>query len=225
MAKLAAQPVPPAADDIEFFYDIEQRSEEWYRTRLGIPTASRFADVLAGGEGKTRTQYMRELAGEIITGEPAESYQSAAMKRGVEMEPAIRDWYERSNLADLTPVGFVRRTVHEPLGLTYAVGCSPDSQVGTYKGLEIKTLRPDLLIAMLERGAAGFPAEHRAQLQGTMWVCGWTEMDLICGYGNMPKIKFTVLRDETYIATLKREAARFSYELAQMVGRVRGHMR
>src|ERR1035437_6023550 len=48
-------------------FDCEQGTEEWASLRLGIPTASRFADVMAGGEGKMRTRYLRELAGEIIS--------------------------------------------------------------------------------------------------------------------------------------------------------------
>ncbi len=53
---------------MEIFTDLEQGSSEWFACRAGIPTASKFATVLAKGEGKIRSQYMRQLAGEVITG-------------------------------------------------------------------------------------------------------------------------------------------------------------
>ena len=34
--------------------DCEQGTPEWFAARLGIPTASRFSDVLAKGQGTTR---------------------------------------------------------------------------------------------------------------------------------------------------------------------------
>ena len=77
--------------------DCEQGSEAWFRARMGIPTASEFATVMAkgrdGGASKTRAKYMRQLAGEIITGEPMESYSNGHMERGKEWEPDARDAY------------------------------------------------------------------------------------------------------------------------------------
>lgn len=71
----------------------EQSTPEWYAARLGIPTASRFKDVLAKGEGKTRKRYMLDLAGERLTGEPCEGYSNAHMERGKAMEDEARDLY------------------------------------------------------------------------------------------------------------------------------------
>ena len=44
----------------------DQGTPEWFAARVGIPTASRFSDILAKGEGKTRGRYLRDLAAEII---------------------------------------------------------------------------------------------------------------------------------------------------------------
>src|SRR5690349_15047654 len=77
-------------------FDCEQNSTEWYRARMGLPTASEFATILAkgkdGGASLTRQTYMRKLAGEIITDEPMESYVNAAMERGKIMEAEARDF-------------------------------------------------------------------------------------------------------------------------------------
>lgn len=217
---LAPVPPPPPKDEVEFI-DVDQRSEEWHALRSGIPTASRFADIMAGGDGKGRTGYLRQLAGEILSGEPAEMFQTKAMQRGIEMEPEIRDWYERTKFADLKQIGFVKRTVRRSFARDFVIGCSPDSQVGERRGLEIKTEKPELLVARLESGARGFPSEHRAQLQGTMLVCDWEEMDLVIGYGRMPKAEFTLMRDDVYIARLLDELERFSYDLEQLVAKIK----
>ena len=221
MAK-AAQQKKSAADEVEFFCDIEQGGEEWFAFRRSIPTASRFASILAQGEGKMRTRYLYQLAGEALCGETAETFRNDAMDRGKAMEAEARDYYQRTRFADLKSVGFVRRTIRNPLGGEFVVGASPDSQITEHKGLEIKTIRPDLMIEIAVKGAAGFPSEHRAQIQGTMWVTGWTEVDLVLFYRGMPIAPtFTVMRDDAYIAQLAIEVERFDYELRQLVKRIK----
>ena len=89
-------------------FHCEQNSEEWVRARLGIPTASEFKSILAKGEGKMRRTYLHKLAGERLTGEPADSYSNAHMERGHAMEDEARRLY--AFMADVEPqrVGFVR---------------------------------------------------------------------------------------------------------------------
>jgi hypothetical protein len=221
MAKAATIKKAPA-DLVEMFDDVEQGSEAWFDLRRGLPTSSKFAYVLAGGEeARMRTKYLRQLAGEIVSGETAETFQSEEMKRGKLMEPAARAYYERTHLVDLRPIGFIRRTLRSSFpGTDCIVGASPDSQVGKRKGLEVKTMRPDLLLEVKQRGAAGFPSEHRAQTQGTMLVADWDEVDLLLFYDgrNGPmSLKFNVTRDDAFIARLRDELEKFSYELRKLV--------
>jgi hypothetical protein len=216
-AKLKPKPIE---DEVEFFYDIVQGSPEWRELRRGIPTAGGFDKVLAKG-GLMRTGYLRRLAAEQISGYVSETYVNADMQRGLEWEPEARDWYARTRFADLTAVGHVHRTVRCPLGADFIVGASPDSQVSATKGLEIKTLRMDLQVALLDKGAVGFPVEHRHQLQGAMFVCGWNEMDLLCYSRGLPGAVFTKLRDELYIKNLRDELERFAYDLNQLIARIK----
>lgn len=227
MAKVITKKPAPPKDDVEFTYDVEQRSDDWFDLRKGIVTASKLATVIAsgkdGGDSEGRAKYMKMLAGEIVTGQVAESFRSEAMDRGNRMEPEAFAWYERSRFADLTRIGFVRRTIINPIGVKFSVGASPDAQVGdTGKGVEFKSMAPHLLIDVVKRGAAGFPTGHRAQLQGTMWVCGWDEMDLVLYYTGWPNPPtFTLQRDEAYIRMLAEQVETFSYELEKMVKSVR----
>jgi hypothetical protein len=202
--------------------EIEQGSDEWFELRLGIPTASQFSVVMAqgrdGDESLTRAKYMRVLAGEILTGRPEEGQiVTAAMQRGKDMEPEARAHYLATRFADLRRVGFVRRKL--PSGRYF--GASPDGLIGKRKALEIKTMRPDLMIERLEKGAAGV-TEHRAQVQGTMLVGDLEEVDLMIFYSGMPIAPtVTVFRDETYCKELRRGIEIFDYELHQLVQKIR----
>src|ERR1019366_9754937 len=95
---------------IEIF-DIEQGTPEWHALRAGIATASKFATIMAKGRdgpSLTRAKYMRQLAGEIITGEPAETYSNGHMARGQEMEADVRRLYAFNAADAVTQVGFIR---------------------------------------------------------------------------------------------------------------------
>ena len=211
---------PPTAA-VEFLYDLEQRSETWMELRRGIPTASKFSAIMAEGrdgtDSLTRQSYMEILAGELLSGRPAETFQSEQMRRGIEMEAAAREHYAKSRFDFLKPVGFVRRKL--PSG--HFVGCSPDSQVGGRKGLEIKTLAPHLIVKLLNGAGGGFPPRHRAQVQGTMMVTGWEEMDLVLFYEGMYAPTFTVARDEHYIRELSNAVEVFDFDLHKLVEKIR----
>lgn len=189
--------------------DCEQRSPDWWQARLGIPTASEFSKILAKGEGKTRASYMRRLAGEILTGEPAETFESAAMIRGREMEAEARESYRFVYGADPQPVGFIRNG---------AKGCSPDSLIGDDGMLEIKTQKAELLVKTILDDR--FPPEHKAQVQGQLWVAERQWCDLCVFWPGLPLFVKRAERDEEYIKALAEAVERFNEELAEMVEQV-----
>lgn len=220
-AETAESPVPKRASDVEIFDEVEQGSDRWFELRLGIPTASNFATIMAtgrdGGDSKTRAKLMRQLAGEILTGAPAEDFKNSAMSRGNQMEAEARDYYARTNFVEVRQVGFLRRKL--PSG-TY-VGASPDGLIGDRKALEIKSLRPDLMIERLENGAA-MPPEHRCQLQGILWVGDLEEIDLLLFFSGMPVApKYTVYRDEAFIREIANAVEIFEYETRKLVEKIR----
>jgi len=192
--------------------ECEQGSPEWFEARRGIPTASRYADVLAEGKGIMRARYMRQLAAEIITEEPMETYKNAKMERGKEHEPDLRKRYAFDHDADVEQVGFLRSTM-------MATGCSPDGLVGVDGMIEIKSTEPDLLIELLDSGRA--PTQHMAQIQGNLWITGRDWCDLVIGWPKLPLFTVRVKRDEPYMANLRRELERFNQELHEMVERIK----
>lgn len=194
--------------------ECEQGSDAWYQARLGIPTASEFATVLAKGRGdsesKTRRTYMAKLAGERLTGDPAENYTNAHFDRGHAMEPEAREMYAFAEGVEPQLVGFIRNG---------DAGASPDALIGDVGALEIKSALPHILIGHLLSGE--FPAEHKAQTQGVLWVAEREWIDLAIYWPKMPFYTRRAYRDEAYIKTLAEAVDRFNDELAAMVDRVR----
>lgn len=195
-------------------HECEQGSSEWRARRMGLPTASEFATVMAsgkgGGESKTRATYMRKLAGEIITGDLADSYSNAHMERGKEMEDEARAMYALEYNADPVRVGFVTN---------FNAGCSPDSLLGHNGGLEIKTALAHIQIERLERD--DLPPEYRAQVQGSIWVCEREYWDFVSYWPKLPLLRVRVPRDNGYIATIKGAVDKFNDELHELVEKIR----
>lgn len=223
-------------------FDCEQGSAEWHACRLGIPTASRFADVLAeGGDdrglpqsvidsmvkngctaeqlaaamkaaksrsaGGTRRRYLRDLAAETIRGTVEEDgYTNAHMERGRVQEDDARKLY--AFMADAEPqrVGFIRNG---------RAGCSPDSLIGDDGGLEIKTALGHIQIERLQRG--GLPPEHRAQVQGSLWITGRKWWDFVSYSPGLRPLIVRVEPEPDYIAKLAVAIDSFNAELDNLV--------
>lgn len=201
---------------IEIFEDIDQQSAEWFAIRAGLVTASVFAKVKAqgkdGGASVGRRDLMLKLAGEILTGEPApEGYRNADMERGNEQEAEARALYAFTYGA-VKRVGFVKNG---------RMGCSPDSLLGDDGGLEIKCAIPAVQVARLLNGK--LPAEHVAQVQGSMLVTGrptWTFMSYC---PKLPELVVVVKRDEAVIAELQAAIDKFNTELDVIVSTIRNY--
>lgn len=189
----------------------EQGSAEWHVARSGIPTASEFSTVMAKGEGKTRGKYLRVLAGEIITGEPdPDGYTNAHMERGKAWEADARNHYAFTNDVEPQLVGFIR---------SGRSGASPDSLIGDNGGLEIKTALRHIQIERLQRG--GLPPEHRAQVQGCLWIAEREWWDFMSYAPGLPPLIERVYRDEAYIANLAKAIDAFNEELDALVQSIR----
>lgn len=192
-------------------FDVEQGSVEWLECRRGIPTASRFKDILAeSADLAMRKKYRRQLADERYTGLVKEGFSSKDMERGKEQEPKIRAAYAFMTGSQLQQVGFARRGI---------AGCSPDSLISGAKGfLEIKSAEPHILIGYIEDNK--FPSAHKAQCQGGLWVMEYDYVDIAIGWCPDPPLARPypvfikrAFRDESYIATIALHVEKFDREV------------
>ena len=198
--------------------DVTQGTDAWKAARLGLATGSRFSDVLAGGKGLTRKAYATQLALEIITGQPAETFTSQDMLTGTEREPIARAEYEALTGNFVTEVGFC---LHDNL----PCGVSPDGLIDDDGGLEIKSPK-----AATHAGYLALPAEppcYTTQIQGCLWVTGRQWWDFVSFHPDFPPnarlIVRRVRRDDGYIERLAAEIERFSAEVQATVELIRNY--
>lgn len=194
---------------LEIFH-CEQNTEEWLRVRLGIPTASRFSTVMAKGrdgrsDSKTRRDYLLDLVGERITGDPAETFSNRHTERGHEVEPEARAMYEFMTDNELKQVGFIRNGDK---------GASPDSLIGNDGMFEGKSRLPRLQAELLL--ADRVPSEHMPQLQGQLWVAERDWVDFMSYCKKMRPFIKRVYRDEELIKRIAEAVRIFNDELNTM---------
>lgn len=199
-------------------HNFEQGTEQWLAARAGKITASRFKDVIANGVGKapskTRQSYLYEVASEILSGQPAESYSNAAMEYGTLAEPVARQVYEEMEMVPVEQVGFVE--------MNEFVGCSPDGLVDEKGLLEIKCPKTS---TQLQRVLAGeFPSEYTAQVQGQLWVCEREWCDFVSYDGRIKGpaayFKRRVYRDDQFIKTLSNGVNTFISDLKDILAKL-----
>lgn len=203
---------------IEIIEDIEQGTEAWHEMRLGVITASRFKDVLAGGKGLTRLAYMRELAAEILTGEAAEFFKNSYMEWGTETEPQAKAMYELRRGVEVKEVTFVKDSTFN------GVGVSPDGMVGDSGLVEIKCPKTTTQIETFLNGV--MPKSHTAQVQGQLWITGRDWCDFVSFdpriNGESSWFCVRIERDEKYIAELQSKVITFKSELDLLIKQLRG---
>lgn len=189
----------------------EQGSEEWFRARMGIPTASEFETVLSKGKGnapsKVRRTYMLRMIGERMTGEPIESFSNGHMERGRVMEAEARQQYAFVSDVDPVLVGFARNDTV----CNGPIGASPDSLIGDTGTLEVKTKLQHLHLEVLLADAV--PEDHIPQIQGQLLVTEREWCDFVSYWPSLPLFVKRVYRDEAFIANLVSELNRFNDDM------------
>lgn len=191
--------------------DAIQGSEAWHQARLGIPTASQFNRIItSSGKPSGQSQgYMAELIAAHLTHANQESYQSADMVRGNELEGQARARYELTTGNDVVEVGGVYLDEHR------TVMASPDGLIPALKrGLEIKCPRIQTHIQYCWAGT--LPTAYILQVQGNMWVSDYETWDFVSfcpEYTPQPILIVTVQRDEKLIKIMDQSIRAFSKTL------------
>jgi len=137
-----------------------QRSDEWFKARLGKVTASKISDAIAklksGEPAATRRNYMAQLLCERLTGKASESYTNSAMQWGVDNEDKAREMYQFISGNDVQEIGFVD---HPTIKMS---GASPDGLIGDDGLIEIKCPNTATHIDYINSGTV--PAEYKNQM-------------------------------------------------------------
>lgn len=195
---------------------MEQKSEEWFKARLGKVTASRVADVLAKtktGYSASRDNYMAQLVVERLTNTQAESFTNAAMQWGTDQEPFARAAYEVAQNVMVEETGLVD---HPTIPMA---GASPDGLIGEDGLVEIKCPNTATHIDTLLTQTV--PAKYITQMQFQMACTGRQWCDFVSFDPRMPAkaqlfVK-RVMRDEAFIKEIETEIKKFLAEVTAKV--------
>lgn len=179
---------------------MQQRSEEWFEARRGIPTASAYKKIItsSGKPSSTSDTYMNELLAEWL-GAEEERFETEWMARGTELEPQAKAFYEFDRDVEVEEVGFVT-------GLDGMTGGSPDG-LTVDGGLEIKCPKASTHVKYLLGGKC--PADYYPQVQGCIWLCDKDRWDFLSYHPDLSPFLIEVRRDDKFIASLEEELKKF----------------
>ena len=197
---------------------MEQRSEEWFKARLGKVTASRVADILAkikSGESASRRNYKIQLVSERLTGEKQETYINQAMQDGIDREFYARERYVQQ-FGEVEEVGFIQHP-------TLEAGASPDGMVGEDGIIEIKcpmgTTHTETLMSQ------DVPSKYMPQIQFQLLCTGRKWCDFVSYNPMFPEhLQVFVKRveaDADYQKELEVEVKQFLSEVDDVINRLK----
>jgi len=191
----------------------EQLSEEWFAVRRAIPTASNFDKIVTskGEPSKQREKYLFRLAAEKVSGFSEETYQNAAMVRGIEMEKEAREFYQLVNDVEVEQVGFCIANG--------GWACSPDGFVGEDGMIEIKCPISSTHVSYLLDNK--LPTEYYQQCQGELFVTGRKWLDFISYYPGIKPLIVRVKPDWEFHRKLEIELKGFVKELETIINKIR----
>jgi putative phage-type endonuclease len=192
----------------------DQGTDEWKQARVGVPSGSKFADIMAKGGGATRATYLTALALERITGVREDFKTTFAMEQGTEREPFARSAYEAHTGQFVTEIGFC---MHD----TLMVGVSPDGLVGKAGMTEYKCPMPKTHLEYLRLEPGKCPTAYRWQVQGQLWVAEREWCDFVSYNPDFPEnaqmVIRRVVRDEKSIAELESEVVKFLEDIEREI--------
>lgn len=169
----------------------EQGTDEWRAARAGLPTASRFKEIVTPAKlqpSKSCDGYLYELLAEWRLGRPLEDEGASIWTdRGTSMEDEARAWYSWEAECGRIDGGRVVR-----VGLCLMddgkAGCSPDALVGEDGGLEIKCPSAGVHARYVDRPDDLY-ADYRMQVQGGLLVTGRKWWDMLSFCPSFPEVR------------------------------------
>lgn len=194
--------------------ELEQGSDEWFRARCGLLTASTIGKLITPStlkvaDNETSRGLTMTLAAERITGHVDYVHPTFDMQRGTDDEPFARAVYAE-HFAPVEEIGFVTLEQHG-----YKLGYSPDGFVGEDGLIEIKSRKPEKHMAHVLSGRP--PAYNLAQMMAGMFITGRKWCDYISFSAGLPLWRHRVSPDPKWFAAIEDAAASFEINVFNIV--------
>ena len=183
--------------------DCEQYSNEWWKARLGKPSASNAKKLVTstGLPSKSLKDYGIELANDLYVGEAVDQWEgNVHTQRGTELEAVARSLYE---LIRGTQIGEVGMFIND--GEQYIA--SPDGVIEDKGILEIKCLtatRHTKAILYYAKHKK-VPSDYCSQLQMQLFVSGYKYAHYMFYHPDLPELIIRVYPDLSFHGMLFKQ--------------------
>ena len=189
----------------------DQGTPEWHQQRLGSIGGASIKNVMAKGKGKSRLSLMYQLASEIITGEPADTFTNATMERGTQLEPKARAAFSFVCDEDVKEVSLIKGDIER-------THCSPDGLVGKNAILELKCPLAHTQARYLDEDR--MPTDYIKQIQWNMYISQRTHCHFFSYHPQMHPFHVIELQNNALIADMIVGAQTFLEELKALVVKI-----
>lgn len=172
--------------------ECEQGTDEWYKARLGIPTASMMGKIItiAGKKSSSWADTRNKLIAERVLGRPLETFSNEWMERGKELEPKAAMLYQLHHDVELREAGFCYMDESKQAGF------SPDRLMPSIKrGLEIKCPSPGVHIGY--HLSARLPGSYVQQVYSSLYMSGYDTWDFMSYHPEIAPFYFRISKDDT----------------------------
>ncbi|MGJ5654956.1 lambda exonuclease family protein, partial [Morganella morganii] len=157
---------------------------------------------------------MAQLVCETLTGQKEETFKSASMERGNELEAVAREMYCLNEFdATVTETGFIQHPTIE------LFGASPDGLVNDDGLIEIKCPNTATHIETIKTGKP--KREYILQMHGQMMCTGRRWCDFVSYDNRLPEnlayFKTRIVFDEVLASEIETEIREFTKELREEI--------
>jgi hypothetical protein len=192
-------------------HDVTQGSPEWFKLRIGIPTASEFDKIITPARGelsKSWKPYAARLIWEKLINTTTQSLEGIKhVEEGKRLEPFAVRQFEIVNDVETRKIGFV--TTDDGL-----IGASPDRFiVGQPRCVEIKC--PTGPVHM-RYALFGHEEAYKPQIQGQLEVCEREEGVFYSYVERAPAYEIRTQRDDPFLSKMRAALREFNDNLQML---------
>lgn len=199
---------------ITYYHTVEQRSDEWYKLRCGMLTASEMKKITSlpcsiYNIHPEERAHLYELAAQTVTQYVEPEFVGYDMERGIADELRAKVIYNE-NVARIEDCGFITREFDG-----FKLGYSPDALVGSDGQIEVKSRKQRLQFETVKNRRV--PGEFMLQIQAGLLVSGREWCDFISYCGGMDMMIIRVLPNERLRPNLLRVCEIFHKHLRETI--------
>lgn len=191
-------------------HDVSQRTLDWMKLHVGIPTASGLGNLLTPEfkirEGEMPKTYLFTKLAELWRHEPVIDLTTFSIEQGEILETEAKPFFALETNQKVRDVGFITNDN----GL---FGCSPDGLLGDDNGLEIKCPSAQVHVKYLVNGE--LPKEYAVQVHGSIFATGYPRWTFMSYRRNFPPFIIEVKRDEAIMAKIAEALTLFHKNLLE----------